>query len=114
MHPTRHPWCRDLGLKGPSFLDNSPIFPAYIDIRTCSGLREVSCLSAQARGACERRTTMKRAMRVTVPVGMLAIILCLMPVRAGSDEADRAGCASLPSHAQLKAALDTAVLAETS
>jgi uncharacterized protein GlcG (DUF336 family) len=58
---------------------------------------------------------MKRAIWVTILMGLLGMmVLGWTPARAGADEDDRAGCASLPTHAQLKAALDTAVLAETS
>jgi len=58
---------------------------------------------------------MKRAIRVTIQVGMLGtMVLGSMPARTGADEDSPAGCANLPTHAQLRAALDTAVLAETS
>ncbi len=58
---------------------------------------------------------MKRAIWVTILMGLLGMmVLGWTPARAGADEDDRGGCASLPTHAQLKAALDTAVLAETS
>ena len=58
---------------------------------------------------------MKRANWVTTLVGVLGMMaLGSMPPRAGADEDNRAECAGLPTHAQLRAALDTAVLAETS
>ncbi len=58
---------------------------------------------------------MKRAIWVTILMGLLGMmVLGWTPARAGADEDDGAGCANLPTHAQLKAALDTAVLAETS
>jgi len=58
---------------------------------------------------------MKRAIWVTILMGLLGMmVLGWTPARAGADEDDGAGCANLPTHAQLKAALDTAVLAEAS
>ncbi len=58
---------------------------------------------------------MKRAIWMTILVDVLGMMaLGSMPARAGADGDDRAGCAGLPTHGQLKAALDTAVLAETS
>ena len=58
---------------------------------------------------------MKRAIWETIIVGVLGMmVLGWMPARAGADQDNPAGCAGLPTHAQLRAALDTAVLAETS
>jgi len=58
---------------------------------------------------------MKRANWVTTLVGVLGMMASgSMPPRAGADEDNRAECTGLPTHAQLRAALDTAVLAETS
>jgi len=57
---------------------------------------------------------MKRAICETILMGVLGTMaLGSIPPRAGADE-DNAGCGSLPTYAQLRAALDTAVLAETS
>ena len=58
---------------------------------------------------------MKRANWVTTLVGVLGMmVLGWMPARAGADQDNPAGCAGLPTHGQLKGALDAAVLAETS
>jgi uncharacterized protein GlcG (DUF336 family) len=58
---------------------------------------------------------MRRANCVTILLGALGMMaLGSMPPLAGADGDNRAGCASLPTHSQLTAALDAAVVAETS
>jgi uncharacterized protein GlcG (DUF336 family) len=58
---------------------------------------------------------MDATMRLTVQGALLgAALLTGSIAQADSDHKSRAGCHGLPGHAQLKAALDTAVAAETS